>query len=203
MPGRRPAQKPKKKASKARKTSKATATKHPPAKTPARKAGGPGPAQPSVPPHPLRLPDGNPSLPPSPRVVRLVGAARPGPKPVLRPGGPLEPHWDAIELTDAKAQLKRYYQSAQMSSPMGGFLEPLLVRSEDDGSGTVILECSASSLRFSLSIPAATAREKREIKQRQDAGEDPTCPRHDPPQRLNRVGPHLVCPLCGVRYGRV
>ena len=122
---------------------------------------------------------------------------------MLRPGGPPEPHWDAIELTDAKAQLKRYYQGAQMPSPMGGFLEPLRVRSEDDGSGTVILECSASSLRFSLSIPAARAREKREIKERQDTGEDPTCPRHDPPQHLIRVGPHLVCPLCGVRYGRV
>jgi hypothetical protein len=86
---------------------------------------------------------------------------------------------------------------------MGGFLEPLRVKAEDDGSGTVFFECSASSLRFSLSIPAASRGEKKGVKEQQDAGEDPVCPRHEPPLKLNRVGPALMCPLCGVRYGRV
>jgi len=122
---------------------------------------------------------------------------------VLRPGGPPEPVWDTIELPDQRVQLKRYYQSVQMPSPMGGFLEPLRVCTEEDGTGTVILECSASSLRFSLRIPAATRGERSGVKKRQEAGEDPVCPRHEPVQRLNRVGPYLVCPLCGVRYGRV
>ena len=127
---------------------------------------------------------------------------RPGPRPMFRASGLSEPRWDALELPDQKAQLKRYYHGARMPSPMGGFLEPLRVRTESDGSGTVILECSASSLRFALAIPVTTRSEKRKIKKSQADGNDPTCPRHDPPQWLNRVGPYLVCPLCGVRYGR-
>ena len=90
-----------------------------------------------------------------------------------------------------------------MLSPMDGFLAPLRVRSNDDGSGTVVFECSASSLRFELAIPSATRGEKKKVKKVQEEGEDPNCPRHDPPQHLNRVGPYLVCPLCGVRYGKV
>jgi hypothetical protein len=98
---------------------------------------------------------------------------------------------------------RRYYAGQRMPSPMGGFLEPLRVRAEDDGSGTVIFECSTSSLRFSLAIPKATRTERQKVKNQQDAGEDPTCPRHDdPPRRLQRAGPYLICPLCGVRYGR-
>jgi hypothetical protein len=114
-----------------------------------------------------------------------------------------EPILEAIPLPDEKTQLRRYYVGAQMPSPMDGFLEPLRVRSEDDGSGTVVFECSASSLRFALSIPAATRAEKARIKELQDAGEDPMCPRHQPVIKLNRIGQSLICPLCGVRYGRV
>ena len=121
----------------------------------------------------------------------------------MRPGAPAEPLWDALPLPDEKTQLKRWYATAQMPSPMGGFLEPLRVRSEDDGSGMVIFECSASAMRFEMTIPAATRGEKKAVKDHQDAGEDPNCPRHHPLQRLNRVGPYLVCPLCGVRYGKV
>ena len=110
---------------------------------------------------------------------------------------------DAIALPDEKTQLRRYYQGAQMPSPMGGFLEPLRVRTEEDGSGMVVFECSASSLRFALAIPAASRAEKKGVKNAQEAGEDPVCPRHEPTLKLNRVGPWLVCPLCGVRYGRV
>jgi hypothetical protein len=90
-----------------------------------------------------------------------------------------------------------------MPSPMGGFLELLRVRTEDDGTGTVIFECSASSLRFALRIPAATRNEKAGIKEQQEAGDDPVCPRHQPPLKLQRVGPVLMCHLCGVRYGKV
>ena len=156
-----------------------------------------------------------PSLPAEPKRSEVISvpptvapsgrSAGPPPesRPVPRVGETLEPHWDTIPLPDSKAQLKRYYRGAQMPSPMGGFLEPLRVRSEDGGIGTVILECSASSLRFALTIPGPTRGEKSAVKRKQEAREDPNCPRHDPQQRLNRVGQYLVCPLCGVRYGRV
>lgn len=103
----------------------------------------------------------------------------------------------------AKALLKIYYEGGRMPSPMGGFLEPLRVRPEDDGTGTALFECSASSLRFSLPIPKATRAERKKVKEQQEERLDPTCPRHDdPPRSLQRVGDHLVCPACGVRYGR-
>lgn len=102
-----------------------------------------------------------------------------------------------------KALLKRYYDGLRLESPMGGFLEPLRVRAEEDGSGTALFECSASSLRFSLAIPKATRTERKKVKDQQDAGDDPDCPRHeDPARRLQRSGNHLICPLCGVRFGR-
>ena len=110
---------------------------------------------------------------------------------------------EAIALPGAKEQLGRFYAGSQMPSPMGGFLEFLGVRPEDDGTGTLLFECSSSSLRFKLTVPAATRTEKKRVKERQAAGDDPTCPRHDPSQRLNRAGTTLVCPLCGIPYGRV
>lgn len=103
----------------------------------------------------------------------------------------------------AKALLQAYYRGGHMPSPMGGFLDPLRVRNESDGSGTVLLECSASSLRYELKVPKATRKERADIKAAQEAGDATFCPRHtEPSRRLQRVGGHLVCPLCGVRYGR-
>lgn len=103
----------------------------------------------------------------------------------------------------AKALLQAYYRGGYMASPMGGFLDPLRVRPESDGSGTVLLECSASSLRYELRVPRATRKERAEVKAAQEAGEPLICPRHtEPTRRLQRVGGHLICPLCGVRYGR-
>lgn len=103
----------------------------------------------------------------------------------------------------AKALLKAYYRSGHLPSPMGGFLEPLRVRTESDGSGTILLECSASSLRYELTVPKATRAERAAVKQAQEEGGALDCPRHEgPTQRLRRVEGHLVCPLCGVRYGR-
>ena len=174
------------------------------ARTPSRSARHQGPQvgrAPSLPVEPIRneATSGRPTVAPSGRSAGPPPESRPVPRAEETP----EPHWDTIPLPDSKAQLKRYYHGAQMPSPMGGFLEPLRVRSEDGGVGTVILECSASSLRFALTIPGPTRGEKSAIKRKQEAREDPTCPRHDPQQRLNRVGQYLVCPLCGVRYGRV
>lgn len=103
----------------------------------------------------------------------------------------------------AKALLETYYRGGRLPSPMGGFLELLGVRHEADGSGTVLFECSASSLRYELRVPRATRAERERVKAAQDAGEPPLCPRHvDPMRRLQRVDRHLACPLCGVRYGK-
>ncbi|MSR36883.1 MAG: hypothetical protein EXR95_09655 [Gemmatimonadetes bacterium] len=144
-------------------------------------------------------------LPPPRGGKPLKGPPPPGPAPIQRAATPVatEAILEAMPLPDEKVQLRRYYMRAQMPSPMEGFLEPLRVRSEDDGSGFVIFECSASSLRFSLAIPAASRGEKKGVKDQKEAGEDPFCPRHEPPLKLNRVGQNLICPLCGVRYGRV
>lgn len=98
---------------------------------------------------------------------------------------------------------QRFYLGRRMDSPMGGFLEPLGVRGEPDGSGTALFECSASSLRFTLRLPKATRTEVGKVKKQREAGDDPTCPRHDdPPRRLQRLGEWLMCPACGVRFGR-
>lgn len=182
-----------------------------PRKVPARPAAGAGRSDKSPGRSGAETPPGRPSTannqaPTGSRQARSHSSSSTppssGPRPTLRRAGLSAPRWDALELPDQRAQLKRYYRGARMPSPVGGFLEPLRVRTEEDGSGALILECSASSLRFVLPIPAATRSERRTIKKSQANGTDPTCPRHHPSQWLKRVGPYLVCPLCGVRYGR-
>ena len=107
-----------------------------------------------------------------------------------------------MPLPDPKKSLKAYYAGARLESPMGGYLEVLGVHSEDDGSARVILECSASSLRFELPIKRATRTEKAKVKKSLEEGRDPSCPRHGEDQRLARVGAYLVCAPCGVRFGK-
>ncbi|MEK9501445.1 hypothetical protein [Gaopeijia maritima] len=102
----------------------------------------------------------------------------------------------------AKALLEAYYRGGHLPSPMGGFLDPLRVRTESDGSGTVLFECSASSLRYELRVPKASRDEKAAVKAAQEADEPVVCPRCEPARRLRRAGTHLVCPRCGVRYGK-
>ena len=114
-----------------------------------------------------------------------------------------EPGITPLPVPDPKKILKLYYAGLQMPSPEGGFLEVLRVRSEEDKSATVLFECNTSSLRYSMSIPAATRAEKKKVKDQQEEGLDPTCPRHGPGTRLSRVGSELVCSLCGVAYGKV
>jgi hypothetical protein len=108
-----------------------------------------------------------------------------------------------LEVPDAKKLQRLYYAGLQLPSPEGGFLEPLRVRPEDDKSATLLLECNTSSLRYAMPIPAASRTERKKVKDQQEAGEDPTCPRHGAAQRLIRVGGDLVCTLCGIPYGKV
>jgi hypothetical protein len=115
-----------------------------------------------------------------------------------------EPRGDEpLTLSDTKALLRLYYAGLQLPSPLGGVLLPLRVRQEADKSASVLMECNSSSLRYVLPIPTATRTERRKVKDQQEEGADPTCPRHGSGMRLARVGKDLACPLCGVPYGKV
>lgn len=102
-----------------------------------------------------------------------------------------------------KKILQQYYSGQRMESPQGGTLHLLRIRPEKDGSGTVLMECSISSLRYQITIPKATRTEKAQVKAQQKEGRDPVCPRHEEsPEKLLRSGESLVCPRCGVVYGK-
>lgn len=107
----------------------------------------------------------------------------------------------AERLNNEKQLLKQYYAGQQMESPNGGFLMLLGIRSAEGGA-IGILECSATSMRYEILIPKATRAERRKVKEVLDAGDDPDCPRHGPGRRLVRAGRDVVCPDCGVAYGR-
>lgn len=109
---------------------------------------------------------------------------------------------DTLPLENEKRLLKAFYAGQRLPSPMGGFLEPLGVRPADGGGAVALFECSASSLRYELGIPKATRTERRKVREALGVGEDPDCPRHGPGCRLVRAGKDLVCPLCGIAYGK-
>ncbi len=107
-----------------------------------------------------------------------------------------------IVLSGEKQVLRLYYGGQQIPSPMGGFLMSLGVHPRPDGTAGILFECSASSLRYRLEIPAATRTERSKVKKVQKEGGDPDCPRHGPGTRLIRAGTELVCPLCGIGFGK-
>ena len=113
-------------------------------------------------------------------------------------GSPANP----IALPNDKKVLQRYYAGERLGSPMGGQLDVLGVREGEGGTGRVLLECNASSLRFVLVIPKATRTERSNVKEALEAGEDLFCPRHGLDQRLSKSGKDWVCSLCGVSYGK-
>ncbi len=110
--------------------------------------------------------------------------------------------FEGQELEAEKWLLTSHYTRARIESPVGGALNVLGVRSEDDGTGVILFECLVSSLRYWVRIPKATRTERAAVKEQQSNGYDPTCPRCEPADRLVRSGGYLVCPWCGVRYGR-
>jgi len=115
------------------------------------------------------------------------------------PGSPGNP----IPLSRDKKRLAKYYAGERLASPMGGQLDILGIRGGGRGTGRVLMECNASSLRFVLVIPKATSAEKAEVKKVAEKGEDPHCPRHGPRYPLSKSGKEWVCPLCAVAYGKV
>ena len=104
-------------------------------------------------------------------------------------------------LSDEKELLRLYYEGNRLPSPTGGFLMVLRVQPEADGSGSILLECNSSSLRYRLNVNKATRTERTKVRDTIEEGREPRCPRHVD-QLLFRVKNDLVCSLCGVRYGR-
>ncbi len=106
-----------------------------------------------------------------------------------------------VDLPDQDGLLGLYYEGGRLPSPSGGFLMVLGVHAESEGSGSVLLECTSSSLRYRMSVPKATRAERKKVRGMIDDGDDPKCPRHQG-QRLTRIRHDFACPKCGVRYGK-
>jgi hypothetical protein len=106
-----------------------------------------------------------------------------------------------LSLADEDSLLCLYYDGGRLPSPSGGFLMVLGVQPEADGSGSVFLECTSSSLQYRMSVPKATRAERKKVRDLIDEGRDPECPRHQA-QFLTRIRHDLACPKCGVRYAK-
>ena len=106
-----------------------------------------------------------------------------------------------LTLPDEDGLLCIYYEGGRLPSPSGGFLMVLGVQPEAEGSGSVVLECTSSSLRYRMSVPKATRSERKKVRDLIDEGGDPECPRHRE-QLLVRIRHDLSCPRCGVRYAK-
>ena len=106
-----------------------------------------------------------------------------------------------LALPDQDLLLSLYYDGGRLPSPSGGFLMVLGVQPKADGSGSVLLECTSSSLPYRMSVPKATRAERKKVRDLIDEGGDPKCPRHQG-QLLTRIRHDLACPRCGVRYAK-
>ncbi len=106
-----------------------------------------------------------------------------------------------LTLPEEDNLLCLYYEGGRLPSPSGGFLMVLGVQAEAEGSGSVFLECTSSSLRYRMSVPKATRSERKKLRDLIDEGGDPECPRHRG-QLLVRIRHDLACSRCGVRYAK-
>ncbi len=120
------------------------------------------------------------------------------PEPREDPGRGTRP--EPIPLEDASL-LKRYYAGQRLPSPVGGTLELLGSRALPDGSARLLFECNSSSLRFELTVPKGTRRDREKVRDQIKEGLDPTCPRCGPTRGLIRAGGDLHCP-CGALFGK-
>lgn len=106
-----------------------------------------------------------------------------------------------LSLSDEDSLLSLYYDGGRMPSPSGGFLMVLGVHPEAEGSGSVLLECTSSSLQYRLTVPKATRAERKKVRDLIDEGGEPECPRHQG-ELLVRIRHDFACPRCGVRYAK-
>ena len=106
-----------------------------------------------------------------------------------------------LSLSDEDSLLSLYYDGGRMPPPSGGFLMVLGVHPEAEGSGSVLLECTSSSLQYRLTVPKATRAERKKVRDLIDEGGEPECPRHQG-ELLVRIRHDFACPRCGVRYAK-
>ncbi len=107
----------------------------------------------------------------------------------------------SLSPSQTKKLLTFHYEDARLPSPAGGIFQVLRVKSEDDGSGLILLECGSSSLRYLLKVPKAKRTEKKDIQTKLNKGGELWCPRHSL-QSLHRVENSYVCRKCGVAYAK-
>ncbi len=107
---------------------------------------------------------------------------------------------DPIPLDDASL-LKAYYAGQRLPSPVGGFLDLLGSRALPDGSARLLFECNSSSLRYLLTVPKGTRRDREKVREQMKSGLDPHCPRCGPARTLIRAAGDLQCP-CGALFGK-
>ena len=108
---------------------------------------------------------------------------------------------ECLTLPDEDGLLRIYYDGGRLPSPSGGFLMVLGVQPENEGSGSILLECTSSSLRYQMRVPKATRSERKKVRDMIDERIDPKCPRHEG-QLLTRTRRDLACSRCGVRYAK-
>lgn len=106
-----------------------------------------------------------------------------------------------LTLPDEEGLLCLYYDGGRLPSPSGGFLMVLGVQPDPEGSGSVFLECTSSSLRYRIRVPKATRSERKKVRDLIDEGGGPECPRHRG-ELLVRIRHDFSCPRCGVRYAK-
>lgn len=107
------------------------------------------------------------------------------------------------ELPDVERAERLHCSGRQVPSPMGDFLVELGVRSEPDGTSTVLFECKNSALRYELPLRISTWRERRKVREQAIDGLDPLCPRAELGPPLERRADAWYCPRCNLMFGRV
>lgn len=109
----------------------------------------------------------------------------------------------AAELPDVERAERLHCSGRQVPSPMGDFLVELGVRSEPDGTSTVLFECKNSALRYELPLRISTWRERKKVRAQALDGLDPLCPRAELGPPLERRADNWYCPRCNLMFGRV
>lgn len=107
------------------------------------------------------------------------------------------------QLPDVDRAERLHCSGRQVPSPMGDFLVELGVRSEPDGTSTVLFECKNSALRYELPLRITTWRERRKVRRQATDGLDPLCPRAELGPPLERRGDSWYCPRCNLMFGRL
>jgi hypothetical protein len=81
-----------------------------------------------------------------------------------------------------------------------GAMERVAVNTQADGSGELWFECSSCAQRVSYTAPKATPKERAQVEEMLETGQETVCPRHFVRPVLRRRGRQLACPECGVVY---